>query len=134
MGQGSSLKIKVAVLKYLQDLLVQMEPVDMRASEDLRYAVCKIVSFTAEPKSQDIRRSAQAVLVALFNLNTPEFSALLNELPKNIQETASRILKSHIKNCTQENGGGANGQQGSPTQVKNANGSFSTTDYKYICV
>ena len=39
--------------------------------------------------------------MAFFNLNTPEFSILLAELPKNIQETASKILKNHMKN---ENG------------------------------
>lgn len=103
-GQSTNLKIKVAVLKYLQDIVCIMEPVDFHNSEDLKYAVCKIVSYTAEPKSVDIRKTAQAVLVALFNLNTPEFSMLLADLPKNIQETASRILKSHIKNLTQENG------------------------------
>ena len=80
-----------------------MEAVDFHTSDDLKYAVCKIVSYTAEPKSVDIRKTSQAVLVALFNLNTPEFSMLLAELPKNIEETASRILTSHIKNLTQEN-------------------------------
>jgi hypothetical protein len=107
-GQQSNLKIKVAVLKYLQDIVCMMEPVDFHNSEDLKLAVCKIVSYTAEPKSVDIRKTAQAVLVALFNLNTVEFSHLLNELPKNISETASRILKSHMKNLSQENGMAAN--------------------------
>jgi CLIP-associating protein 1/2 len=75
-----------------------MEAVDFHTTEDLKHAVCKIVSFTAEPKSVDVRKTAQAVLIALFNLNTPEFSMMLADLPKSIQETASRILKSHINN------------------------------------
>lgn len=99
----ANLKVRVAVLKYLQDIICLMEAVDFHTSDDLKYAVCKIVSYTAEPKSVDIRKTSQAVLVALFNLNTPEFSMLLAELPKNIEETASRILTSHIKNLTQEN-------------------------------
>ncbi len=103
-GQSANLKVKIAVLKYLQDIICLMESVDFHASDDLKYAVCKIVSLTAEPKSVEIRKTAQSVLVALFNLNTPEFSLLLQELPKNIQETASRILRNHMKSFSHENG------------------------------
>lgn len=105
-AQTSNLKVKVAVLKYLQDIICLMEAAEFHANDDLKYAVCKIVTLTAEPKSGEMRKTAQAVLVALFNLNTPEFSILLSELPKNIQETASRILRNHIKNLSQEGGGG----------------------------
>lgn len=124
MGQSSSLKIKLAVLKYLQDLLCVMEPSDMNTSDDLRYAVGKIVSYTAEPKSVDVRKTAQAVLLGLYNLNSTEFSLLLNDLPKNIQENTHRILKTHIKNCNQDN----NASVSSPS-IQAANSSF--TDYKY---
>lgn len=103
-AQTSNLKVKVAVLKYLQDIICLMEAVDFHTNDDLKYAVCKIVALTAEPKSGEMRKTAQAVLVALFNLNTPEFSILLQDLPKNIQENASRILRNHIKNLSQEGG------------------------------
>jgi hypothetical protein len=111
-GQSSNLKVKISVLKYLQDIICLMESVDFHASDDLKYAVCKIVSLTAEPKSVEVRKTAQAVLVALFNLNTPEFSMLLQELPKNIQETGSKILRNHIKNFTHENGNGSAYERG----------------------
>lgn len=91
-----------------------MEAVDFHTTDDLKHAVCKIVSLTAEPKSVEIRKTSQAVLVALFNLNTPEFSMLLSDLPKNIEETASRILTSHIKNLTQENGNVSSSSSFSP--------------------
>jgi hypothetical protein len=127
IGQTSNLKVKVAVLKYLQDIICMMEAVDFHATDDLKYAVCRIVSFTAEPKSVDIRKTSQAVLVALFNLNTPEFSMLLGELPKNIQETASRILRNHIKNFSQENGGNTAGSVG----IASAGlGTYASPDYK----
>jgi len=77
----TNLKGKVAVLKYLQDVICLMEAVDFHTTDDLKYAICKIVSLTAEPKSVEIRKTSQAVLVALFNLNTPEFSSLLADLP-----------------------------------------------------
>lgn len=101
ISQTANLKVKVAVLKYLQDIICLMEPADFHSTDDLKYAVSRIVSLTAEPKSVEIRKTAQAVLVAFFNLNTPEFSILLADLPKSIQETASKILKNHMKN---ENG------------------------------
>ncbi len=93
------------MLKYLQDIICLMESVDFHSSDDLKYAVCKIVSLTAEPKSVEVRKTSQAVLVALFNLNTPEFSLLLQELPKNIQEAGSKILRNHIKSFSQESNG-----------------------------
>jgi len=122
-GQSANLKVKIAVLKYLQDIICLMESVDFHASDDLKYAVCKIVSLTAEPKSVEIRKTAQAVLVALFNLNTPEFSLLLQELPKNIQETGSKILRNHIKNFSQENGNSSPGfgQYSSDYKIKSGN-------------
>lgn len=115
--QTSNLKVKVAVLKFLQDIICLMEAVDFHTTEDLKHAVCKIVSFTAEPKSVDVRKTAQAVLIALFNLNTPEFSMMLADLPKSIQETASRILKSHINNTN-------NGSSSSATTTSQSYNSY----------
>ncbi len=129
-GQSANLKVKIAVLKYLQDIICLMESVDFHTSDDLKYAVCKIVSLTAEPKSVEIRKTAQSVLVALFNLNTPEFSLLLQELPKNIQETGSRILRNHMKNFSHENTSGSG--QGSPSYTsysKPGNGNQFFNDY-----
>lgn len=95
MGQTSSLKVKLAVLKYLQDLLCAMEPSDFQSTEDLRVAICKVVSFTSEPKSVDLRKTSQAVIVAMYNLNPHEFNTALSELPKNIVESTSRILNNN---------------------------------------
>jgi len=100
--QSPNLKVKVAVLKYLQDIICLMEPQDFHATNDIKCAVSRIISLTAEPKSVEIRKTAQTVLVALFNLNTPVFSMLLTELPKRLQEPATRILQNHVKNFSQE--------------------------------
>ncbi len=56
IGQASNLKVKVAVLKYLQDIICLMEPADFHTTDDLKYAVCRIVTLTAEPKSVEIRK------------------------------------------------------------------------------
>lgn len=125
-GQSSNLKVKIAVLKYLQDIICLMESADFHASDDLKYAVCKIISLTAEPKSVEVRKTAQAVLVALFNLNTPEFSLLLQDLPKNIQETGSKILRNHIKTFSSEN---HNSSYQSYASDRNKHGNTYLNDY-----
>lgn len=62
-----------------------MDPGDFSNTSDTRLAVSRIITWTTEPKSVDVRKAAQAVLIALFNLNTPEFSMLLSALPKTFQ-------------------------------------------------
>lgn len=43
-------------------------------------------------------QAAQSVLIALFQLNTPEFSMLLAALPKTFQDGATKLLQNHLKN------------------------------------
>lgn len=38
------------------------------------------------------------VLIALFELNTPEFTMLLGALPKTFQDGATKLLHHHLKN------------------------------------
>ncbi|KTG02821.1 hypothetical protein cypCar_00042122 [Cyprinus carpio] len=40
------------------------------------------------------------VLIALFELNTPEFTMLLGALPKTFQDGATKLLQSHLKNSS----------------------------------
>lgn len=44
------------------------------------------------------QQAAQAVLIALFQLNTPEFTMLLAALPKTFQDGATKLLQNHLKN------------------------------------
>lgn len=69
-----------------------MDPGDFTNTSDTRLAVSRVITWTTEPKSQDVRKAAQAVLIALFNLNTPEFSMLLSALPKTFQVNAGLQL------------------------------------------
>lgn len=45
-----------------------------------------------------VLQAAQSVLIALFQLNTPEFSMLLAALPKTFQDGATKLLQNHLKN------------------------------------
>uniref|UniRef100_A0A8C2P3E2 CLIP-associating protein 1 n=1 Tax=Capra hircus TaxID=9925 RepID=A0A8C2P3E2_CAPHI len=90
--QTPNLKVKVAILKYIESLARQMDPTDFVNSSETRLAVSRIITWTTEPKSSDVRKAAQIVLISLFELNTPEFTMLLGALPKTFQDGATKLL------------------------------------------
>ncbi|XP_028972435.1 CLIP-associating protein 1 isoform X4 [Esox lucius] len=132
--QTPNLKVKVAILRYIEGLARQMDPSDFVNSSETRLAVSRIITWTTEPKSSDVRKSfnpnwageelsgrpcatvaslpgegnveerckqaAQVVLIALFELNTPEFTMLLGALPKTFQDGATKLLHNHLRNTS----------------------------------
>ncbi|XP_041759438.2 CLIP-associating protein 2 isoform X34 [Coregonus clupeaformis] len=108
--QTPNLKVKVAILKYIETLTLQMEPQDFVNSSETRLAVSRIITWTTEPKSSDVRKAAQSVLISLFQLNTPEFTMLLAALPKTFQDGATKLLQNHLRNT----GNAAQAPIGSP--------------------
>uniref|UniRef100_A0A8B9LWX6 Cytoplasmic linker associated protein 1a n=1 Tax=Astyanax mexicanus TaxID=7994 RepID=A0A8B9LWX6_ASTMX len=102
--QTPNLKVKVAILKYIESLARQMDPGDFVNSSETRLAVSRIITWTTEPKSSDVRKAAQIVLISLFELNTPEFTMLLGALPKTFQDGATKLLHSHLKNSSNTSG------------------------------
>ncbi|XP_078538193.1 CLIP-associating protein 1 isoform X5 [Lissotriton helveticus] len=131
--QTPNLKVKVAILKYIESLARQMDPTDFVSSSETRLAVSKIITWTTEPKSSDVRKNivpteisasasessidfnellvaAQVALISLFELNTPEFTMLLGALPKAFQDGATKLLHNHLKNSS-------NSSVGSPSNT-----------------
>ncbi|XP_034160133.2 CLIP-associating protein 1a isoform X35 [Pangasianodon hypophthalmus] len=102
--QTPNLKVKVAILKYIESLARQMDPADFQNSSETRLAVSRIITWTTEPKSSDVRKAAQVVLISLFELNTPEFTMLLGALPKTFQDGATKLLHTHLKNSSSTSG------------------------------
>ncbi|XP_013201967.1 CLIP-associating protein 2 isoform X34 [Microtus oregoni] len=105
-----STKVKVAILKYIETLAKQMDPGDFINSSETRLAVSRVITWTTEPKSSDVRKAAQSVLISLFELNTPEFTMLLGALPKTFQDGATKLLHNHLRNT----GNGTQSSMGSP--------------------
>uniref|UniRef100_A0A8C3G5Y9 Cytoplasmic linker associated protein 2 n=1 Tax=Cyclopterus lumpus TaxID=8103 RepID=A0A8C3G5Y9_CYCLU len=107
--QTPNLKVKVAILKYIDTLTLQMEAPDFVNSSETRLAISpqKIIPI------RDVfcvLQAAQSVLISLFQLNTPEFTMLLAALPKTFQDGATRLLQNHLKNT----GNAAQAPMGSP--------------------
>ncbi|XP_053408715.1 CLIP-associating protein 1-like isoform X9 [Mercenaria mercenaria] len=95
--QSPSMKVKLAMLNYLNTLVPCMQADDFTNSSDTRLVVSRIITWTNEPKNVEVRKSAQLVLFALFNLNPSEFTMMLSGLPKAFQDGATKILNHHMK-------------------------------------
>ncbi|KAJ8307405.1 hypothetical protein KUTeg_015489 [Tegillarca granosa] len=98
--QSPNLKVKTSLLTYMHGLALSMDPSDFVNSSDSRLAISRIIGMTTEPKNVDVRKGAQTVLIALFNLNPPEFSMMLSNLPKAFQDSATKILHHHIRTAS----------------------------------
>uniref|UniRef100_A0A8C9W1W8 Cytoplasmic linker associated protein 2 n=1 Tax=Scleropages formosus TaxID=113540 RepID=A0A8C9W1W8_SCLFO len=57
--QTPNLKVKVAILRYIETLALQMDPGDFVNSSETRLAVSRIITWTTEPKSSDVRKVRQ---------------------------------------------------------------------------
>jgi CLIP-associating protein 1/2 len=88
------IKVKEILLRYLQQTIQHMEPVDITNNADIRIALSKIINWSSEPKSIEMRKAAQAVIFVLHNLNRPEFNLMLTALPQSYQDAAAKIIRS----------------------------------------
>ncbi|KAJ8035590.1 CLIP-associating protein 1 [Holothuria leucospilota] len=95
--QTPNAKVKVAMLRYLETLSDLMEPSGFQNSSETRLAVSRIIAWIKEDKSMDVRRASSSVLIALFELNTSEFSAMLAFFPRSYQDTATKLLQNHLQ-------------------------------------
>ncbi|KRZ49265.1 CLIP-associating protein 1-B [Trichinella nativa] len=95
--QTPNVKMKLNVLNYLNALIYSMQSSHLTDTADMRMAISRIVQWTGEPKSTEVRRTAQATLLALFSLNTAMFTQILSSFSKAYQDTVSRILHTHVR-------------------------------------
>ncbi len=101
-SSAPAIKAKEILLRYLQQIIQHMEPVDIANNADIRIALSKIINWSSEPKSIEMRKvkikssknifiivfifqAAQGVILALYNLNRPEFTLMLTALPPTYQ-------------------------------------------------
>merc|ERR1719376_1222782 len=67
-------------------------------AQEQEMALAKVITWTYEPKSAEVRRQSQAALVALFQLNASHFTRVLHNLPKILQENASGFVAATTMN------------------------------------
>ncbi|CAF2411295.1 unnamed protein product [Rotaria sp. Silwood2] len=93
-SSAPAIKVKEILLRYLQQIIQHMEPVDITNNTDIRITLSKIINWSSEPKSVEMRKAAQAVILALHNLNRPEFNIMLTALSQNCQDVAAKVIRS----------------------------------------
>ncbi|XP_025016530.1 CLIP-associating protein 2 isoform X2 [Tetranychus urticae] len=94
--QTPGVKSKISTLLYLNCLLSTIEPGEWatNSQHETQVALMKIISWTADPKSSELRKCSAEALLNLFNLNETECLDNLYGLPKNYQDAALQVIKS----------------------------------------
>ncbi|RWS25541.1 CLIP-associating protein 1-like protein, partial [Leptotrombidium deliense] len=103
--QTPNAKVKVTVLQYLHHLCCIMEPNDWTngSAHELQLSLMKIISWFEDPKCPELRKHSLEVVLDLFNLNTSEFSGILNQLPKRYQDSAFQSIKMRRRGHSESN-------------------------------
>ncbi|KAF4791821.1 CLIP-associating protein 2 [Turdus rufiventris] len=83
--QTPSLKVKVAILKYIETLAQQMDPGDFVNSSETRLAVSRIITWTTEPKSSDVRKSP---LFLTIGISGKSFNKTYSTLPSKLDKSS----------------------------------------------
>ncbi|XP_055727216.1 CLIP-associating protein 1-B-like isoform X19 [Salvelinus fontinalis] len=92
--QTPNLKVKVAILKYIESLARQMDPTDFVNSSETRLAVSRIITWTTEPKSSDVRKT-------LHNWVVEELSGRSSTAASLSQQAGEGQLEERCKQASQ---------------------------------
>jgi len=98
--QTPNSKVKLATLQYLRSLVTLVESADVPTNKDSEMALAKIITWSSEPKSADIRRAAHQAIVSMFNTHTPQMTAVLARLPQVYQDSAAELLDKNLPQDT----------------------------------
>ena len=89
-------KVKLATLSYLKSLVTLVESADIPINKDSEMALAKIIIWTSEPKSLEIRRGSHSALVSMFNTHTPQMTQLVSGLPQMYQDSCAELLEKQV--------------------------------------
>ena len=81
--QTPNSRVKVATLTFITQITETSEPSALTSSAGT--ALARLIDWTNDVKSQDVRRHAQSTVIALYNLNPSQVTMILSELPKYYQ-------------------------------------------------
>ena len=102
-----NVKVKVATMKHVANISQTMASLSLSqgvqtglllSDSDEQMALAKIITWTYEPKSPEVRKHSQAALISLFQLNSSHYGRILSKLPKSFQDNATPLVSSHLMN------------------------------------
>uniref|UniRef100_A0AAR2IVY7 TOG domain-containing protein n=1 Tax=Pygocentrus nattereri TaxID=42514 RepID=A0AAR2IVY7_PYGNA len=102
--QTPNLKVKVAILKYIESLARQMDPTDFVNSSETRLAVSRIITWTMEPKSSDVRKTLHSWVSEELSVRLGSLASLPMEgnLEERCKQAAQMVLISLFELNTPE--------------------------------
>lgn len=89
-SSAPSVKVKEIILRYLQQVIQHMEPVDIINNADIRVALSKIINWSNEPKSIDMRKVRNVLRIKIFliqficRLHKPLFLLYIISIDQNL--------------------------------------------------
>ncbi|VEL07337.1 unnamed protein product [Protopolystoma xenopodis] len=120
--QTPDFRVKSCLLEHMKDLLLMMGPDTIyNSNPETVMAVSRIISWSTEPKSAEVRRMASRVVIKLFDLNPSNFFQLIQNIPRHFQDRAQDILKTYQNTTSGSGGRGINLMM----DARNKNSSFS---------
>ncbi|XP_076479416.1 CLIP-associating protein isoform X4 [Bombus vancouverensis nearcticus] len=93
--QTPNSRVKIATLVFITQIAETAEPSALINSAGT--ALARLLDWSNDVKSQDVRRHAQNAVISLYNLNPPKVTMILAELPKYYQEAALPLVQNHLR-------------------------------------
>lgn len=93
---------------------------------EIRQALAKLLMMTMEPKSAEIRKLSQKVIIGFFDLNPANLTLLLQHMSKNLQESGNRILKGYMNDMSSSSGEESD-REATPKRVRRRSGAATPT-------
>lgn len=81
--QTPNSRVKVAALTFITQIAETAEPSALGSSAAT--ALARLLDWSNDGKSHDVRRHAQNAVISLYNLNPPQVTMIFSELPKYYQ-------------------------------------------------
>lgn len=93
--QTPNSRVKIATLVFITQIAETAEPSALINSAGT--ALARLLDWSNDVKSQDVRRHAQNAVISLYNLNPPKVTMILAELPKYYQVRCCIYIYTHVR-------------------------------------
>ncbi|XP_065166997.1 CLIP-associating protein isoform X3 [Atheta coriaria] len=98
--QTPNTKVKLAVLSYLTSIYRLTGPGQLLRQPPASQALQKIISYVKDSKSSEIRNAARTCIIAMWNCNVADVTMMLGELPKEMQDIASDVVRNQMRSIS----------------------------------
>ncbi|CRL07696.1 CLUMA_CG020652, isoform B [Clunio marinus] len=97
--QTPNVKTKYASVKFLTTLAQQYCMADnFMTTPPVDRAILKVLTYTADQKSMELKQQSRHCIIALYNLNPANMTLILANLPKQYQDQARTYISTPLRN------------------------------------